>query len=125
MSVQHKLKKVKYQLLKNSTANPAKSWTDEELVDNVRDIYDTLINEAGDVSGVDVADLPSEVLGATIEWSPDLQTITITKGAAATSPDDLTDDVEEPVYDSTKFFETTSGDLFTVEQTGDYFEFSI
>lgn len=120
MSIRNRLERVNYQLLKDSISNPKKTWTDKQLLDNIRSIYDAAI-DVGIEEDIKTAILPDQVFSVPVYWfDENTRIVSVTEKAGVA--DDLLDDQTTKIEDTTKFLES-GGEYLIVG--GDFFKLSI
>jgi len=120
MSIKNRLERVNYQLLKDSISNPQKSWTDQDLLDNIRSIYDAAIDPEIETE-IASATLPNQVFNIPVYWFDEntrIVSVTDKMGVA----DDLIDEEVTDVGDTTKYLEVGGEYLIS---GGDFFKLSI
>ena len=98
MNLKDRLERVEYQILKQSPSNPNVTFSEENLINKVRDIYDAAINADNSLDFSD-AILPLSVFGVSIEWSPN-NTLMEASIGSFTVVDSLIDDIVKVPQDT-------------------------
>ncbi len=103
--IEDRLKKIKYQIRRRDKG----SFTDTELVESARSLYDAAINADTIITEPEL--LPTEVFGVAMEWNVTGKIASFTKNAIIIEDDDLTDDVQPNVAFGENAF-TIDGEAF-------------
>lgn len=118
MSIQKRLSQIEYQIKKGL------SFTDEELVEKARDLYDSAINSG---TYIDLATVfPSTSLGVSIQWSGTKKEFVVERGLVILY-DDLTDELRpgvSSVSDVNNIMATNNND-YLILSSGQLLELSV
>lgn len=119
MNLKDRLEKVEYQILKQSPSNPNTDFSDGQLINKVRRIYDAAINSDNSLDFSDAV-LPLNVFGVSVKWSPDNTAMEASIGTYRLVDSLIDNNVPSPVDQS--FIDlafNVNGEVFLVND--DYF----